>query len=283
MTRSSGLDALRVLALALVVLAHVIVVVPLTAVPAGVLGVDWGQLGVACFCVMAGYFAAGDRKPLGAWAADRVVRLFPAYWLVTLAAFAGNELVGYKPATLGLFVSQMLGLGYFTHGGANLINVPSWFLSLIVACYVVAALVRVSRAPRLTLVGLAAVTLALVALGLHADFTRQILAFLAGMGVRLAGGLERPPSVRASVALVAPALVLISPNFAYTGWALSLFLLFAALPLPAWAPVRFVSDYSYELFLVHGPIVVLVGRRLALPGPLALLAGVTLALGAALL
>jgi len=92
-SRSDGLDALRVLALALVVLAHVIVVAPL-AWPTAVLGVDWGQLGVACFCVMAGYLALGGARTLAEWAGERVVRLFPAYWLVTLAAFAANAAVG---------------------------------------------------------------------------------------------------------------------------------------------------------------------------------------------
>src|SRR5258705_7501243 len=97
--RSTGLDALRVLALALVVLAHVIVVAPL-AWPGGVLGTDWGQLGVACFCVMAGYFALGGRRPLGAWAGERVGRLFPAYWLVTPAPVAANPVGGYNTATV---------------------------------------------------------------------------------------------------------------------------------------------------------------------------------------
>jgi peptidoglycan/LPS O-acetylase OafA/YrhL len=283
--RSTGLDALRVLALALVVLAHVIVVAPL-AWPGGLLGVDWGQLGVACFCVMAGYFALGGRHTLSAWAADRVVRLFPAYWLVTLAAFAANAVVGYKPATAGLFVSQMLGLGYFTHGGANLVNVPSWFLSLIVACYVVAALVRIARAPRATVVVLGVATVALLVAGVHADFTRQILAFVAGMAARQHGLLERRAPLRAGIALLGVAAIAISANFAYSGWAVALFLLFAALPVPAWRPVRFVSDVSYELFLVHGPVVVLTARVLPrvlpLPWPVLLVLGVALAVGAAL-
>lgn len=282
--RSTGLDALRVVALALVVLAHVIEVARLTLRP-GVLGVDWGQLGVACFCVMAGSFALGGRRTLGAWLVDRVLRLFPAYWLVTLAAFGANAVVDYKPATVGLFVSQMLGLGYFTHGGASLVNVPSWFLSLIVACYAVAAVVRASRAPRATVGAMIAVTVALVALGVHSDFTRQVLAFLLGMAVRQAGLLERPAAVQASIALAGAGAILIAPNFAYAGWGLAAFLLFAALPLPGWRPVRFVSDVSYEAFLVHGPVVVLVARvlprALPLPWPLTLLLGVVLALAAA--
>ena len=282
--RSTGLDALRVLALALVVLAHVIVVAPLEW-PGGVLGTDWGQLGVACFCVMAGFFALGGRRGLGAWAGERVVRLFPAYWLVTLAAFAANAVVGYKPATVGLFVSQMLGLGYFTHGGANLVNVPSWFLSLIVACYAIAALVRVSKAPRATVAGLSVATVALLAVGFHADFTRQILAFLFGMAARQYALPERAAPTRAAVALAGAAMIAISANFAYSGWAVALFLLFAALPMPAWRPVRFVSDVSYELFLVHGPVVVLTARVLPrvmpLPWPVLLVLGIALAVGAA--
>jgi peptidoglycan/LPS O-acetylase OafA/YrhL len=283
--RATGLDALRVGALALVVVAHVIVVAALPW-PGGILGVDWGQLGVACFCMMAGYFALGGRRTLREWAGERVVRLFPAYWLVTLAAFAANAVTAYKPATLGLFVSQMLGLGYFTHGGANLVNVPSWFLSLIVACYALAALVRASGWPRATVGTLGAATMALVAAGFHADFTRQILAFLFGMAARQHAVPARAAPARAGLAVAGAALIAVSPNFAYSGWAVALFLLFAALPLPAWRPVRFVSDVSYELFLVHGPVVVLTARVLPtltpLPWPALLALGIVLAVGAAL-
>src|SRR5207237_8568374 len=139
-----------------------------------------------------------------------------------------------------------------------------WFLSLIVACYVVAALVRAcSRAPgvpRAIVAALLPLTAVLVAVGFHADFTRQMLAFLAGLAARQHGLLERPPALLAGPALLGVAAIGISANFAYAGWAVALFLLFAALALPAWRPVRLVSDVSYELFLVHGPLLVLAAR-----------------------
>jgi len=51
---------------------------------------------------------------------------------------------------------------------------------------------------------------------------------------------------------------------------------------PDGAIVRFVADYSYEMFLVHGPIVVLFVRMIHLPLPwalgLALIATVVIAI-----
>jgi peptidoglycan/LPS O-acetylase OafA/YrhL len=262
--RFVGFDWLRGIALALVVFRHVLEVtgLPLTR---DVLVLDQGQLGVALFCAMAGFFALGGSHSVGRWAVDRARRLFPAYWVVTAVLFAANAVTGYKPASLSLFVSQMLGLGYFTHGGEHLVNVPSWFLSLILTCYAIAAVVRVLPRRRPALLGLLVLTVALVALGVQADFTRQVLAFVCGMSLRAFAVSAAPASHRTALVVLLVPIAWLSPDFGYAAWAVAALVVAEA---GSWADgriVRFVAEYSYEMFLVHGPVVVLFVRMLHLP------------------
>jgi len=262
--RLVGFDWLRGIALALVVLRHVLEVTDLP-VTRDVLVLDQGQLGVALFCAMAGFFALGGRQPTGRWALDRARRLFPAYWIVTVALFTANALTGYKPASASLFVAQMLGIGYFTHGGAHLINVPSWYLSLILTCYAAAGIVRSLPRPRATLSALAALTVALVALQVQSDFTRQILAFLAGMALRAFAVSTAPVAIRTALVALLPAGAWAWPDAGYAAWAIAALILADAWPWREHPVVRFVADHSYEMFLVHGPIVVLFVRLARLP------------------
>ncbi len=262
--RLVGLDWLRSIALVLVVLRHVseVTAVPITP---DVLGLDQGQIGVALFCAMAGFFALGGSRPVGRWAFDRARRLFPAYWVVTLALFAANAVTSYKPATPSLFVSQMLGLGYFTHGGEHLINVPSWFLSLILTCYAIAAVVRVAPGCRPVMVGWLAVIIVMVAFRVQTDFTRQILAFVCGMSVAAFAVPAAPPAFRAALIMLLAGVPWLWPDLGYAAWAVAALIVAAAAPWPDGRIVSFVADHSYEMFLVHGPIVVFFVRMMRVP------------------
>jgi len=62
----------------------------------------------------------------------------------------------------------------------------------------------------------------------------------------------------------------LEPDFGYAAWALAAMIVAAAAAWPDGFIVRFVADYSYEMFLVHGPIVVLFVRINHLPLPRAL-------------
>jgi len=267
--RLVGFDWLRGIALFLVVLRHVLEVTNLP-VTRDVLVLDQGQLGVALFCAMAGFFALGGSQPVGRWALDRARRLFPAYWIVTAALFAANAVTSYKPASLSLFVSQMLGLGYFTHGGEHLINVPSWFLSLILTCYAIAAVVRGLPRRRTVLAALLVVSVALVVLRVQTDFTRQILAFVGGMSLRTFAVPALSGRLRAGLVVLLAGVPWLEPDFGYAAWALAAMIIAEAAAWPDGAIVRFIADYSYEMFLVHGPIVVLFVRMIHLPLPWAL-------------
>jgi peptidoglycan/LPS O-acetylase OafA/YrhL len=116
--------------------------------PGAVLGgLTLGQLGVAGFCALSGYFSlrSGDQKT-ARWLLQRLDRLFVPYWISLASIFAVNWAIGYKPVSTGLVVSEFLGTGYFTHPG-RLVGVHVWFISLILVCYGLAAALSVKTKP----------------------------------------------------------------------------------------------------------------------------------------
>jgi peptidoglycan/LPS O-acetylase OafA/YrhL len=268
-----ALDYLRLFAIVLVTLQHALSVLgryDLTQVH----GVSVGQLGVAIFCAISGYlaFSGGGDDP-ARWLLKRLRQLFPAYWLAMLFSFLVTWLFHVKAITPGLFLSQMLGLGFFTHGWA-LVNIVSWFISLILLCYLIAAIAKASRHPTAVLALASLVAWGLVFLHWEVDLSRHVLAFtLAGL-LRL----EQP---RAWL-VAAGSLPLLAcppwPQFTYAVFAL---LLLAALPVwrvSAGRAVRGVADHVYEYFLLHGMFIA-GGIRLLPASPVL---GVALGIGASL-
>jgi peptidoglycan/LPS O-acetylase OafA/YrhL len=183
--RLVGFDALRIFALALVTWQHVATSLGAYAETQW-RGISPGQSGVAIFCVIAGYLACRSRpESLIDWCRRRFFVVFPAYWLVTLAAFAMVLLVPNQEVTVGLFVSQMLGLGYFTHGW-DLVNVVSWFVSLILLCYALTVLAWKTRAPRAFWWAIVAACTLLLAVRLEVPLSRHLLAYALGALIALA-------------------------------------------------------------------------------------------------
>lgn len=246
-----GFDYLRLLAMACVTVQHGLSVIEryewTQIAPACTLG----QFGVAVFCGLAGRFALDDRRTIGIrpgdWMIARLIRLYPAYWAATLFAFVLALTLG-RPVTVNLFVSQMLGLGYFTHGMA-LVNVVSWFVSLILLCYALATLARLSPWPPLCMAGFALAALALVASGAETVLARHVLTFAAAAALAGAGRLWLAPAVAAAMVVVA---ITVAPALLVSGTALILIRLFE---MRIWPPAPFVemaAAYVYEYFLLHG-------------------------------
>lgn len=270
-----GLDYLRLFAMVLVTLQHALSALDRHALTL-VVGVSLGQLGVALFCAISGYLAfagaAGAAGAPGPWLWRRLRQLFPAYWLAMLFSFLVTWLFQVKAITPGLFLSQMLGLGYFTHGW-ELVNVVSWFISLILLCYLIAALARASRRPAAVL-GLASLIAGgLVFMQWEVDLSRHVLAFaLAGL-LRL----HRP----SALVLGAGALLLLAcppwPQLAYAALALPLLALALAWDAAPRAVVGAMANHTYEYFLLHG-IFLVGGVRLLPAHPLL---GAFLGIGAA--
>lgn len=256
--RLAGLDALRLAAMFLVTLQHAISALDrydLTSVG----GVNLGQLGVAIFCAISGYLAfhrSGDVP--GRWLLARLRQIFPAYWVAMLFSFTVTWAFHVKTFTFGQFVSQMLGLGYFTHGW-ELVNVVSWFISLILLCYLIATLAKWLRQPSAILGMAILIAWGLVFLQWEVVLSRHVLAFsLAGL-LRLHAPHARFFWVAMPVLIACPPW----PQFSYAALAMLLLM-----PLLAWQmalprAIQAMADHVYEFFLLHG--IFLVGGIRLLP------------------
>lgn len=274
-----GLDTLRVFSLILITWQHV----------ASVTGFDaqtqWhlitpGQTGVGIFCAISGLLAfAAQPSHIGLWLKKRLLRIFPAYWIVTVFAFLLVLIWPSKPVTGGLFVSQMLGLGFFTHGWA-LVNIVSWFVSLILLCYVLSALGWYLRAPRVFWWVIAIVTACLVASRTEVDLSRHVLAF--GLGALVALGGIRYLLWSLAAALIAVG-VRADPQFFYGGFALLLILISSHGWIKDAALTRRCSAYGYEYFLIHGICLVGAYRLFQNPVIALIVAGIAAFFGAVVL
>jgi len=243
-----GLDTLRVFSLILITWQHV----------ASVHGLDaqtqWqritpGQTGVAIFCAISGLLAfASLPSDLGLWIKKRLLKIFPAYWIVTFFAFLLVLIWPSKPVTAGLFISQMLGLGFFSHGWA-LVNIVSWFVSLILLCYALSVFGWYSRFPKVFWWVVSIVTVWLVVSRMEVDLSRHVLAF--GLGALVALGGLRYLLWILSLGLIAFGVVA-DPQFFYSGFGLLLILISSYGLIKDAGLVRVCSAYGYEYFLIHG-------------------------------
>jgi peptidoglycan/LPS O-acetylase OafA/YrhL len=245
MQRRVGFDVVRLVAMGLVALQHVLSISGID--PPAILGVlNIGQLGVACFCSLSGYLAAQGHEPPLSWLSRRLVRLFVPYWLVVSALFLANTWSPYKSVSLGLIVSEYLGMAYLSHGGA-IVGTHLWFISLIIICYIMGALFRQDARmfPILLVFDLAL-------LRVEPWLAAHGLAFLLGMWLARS---TYPRLLACGFALLcALGWGIESEWLAYP--AAGILALAGSLSLPGASPgwVAAASLLTYEFYLVHGPI-----------------------------
>src|SRR4051812_46615200 len=92
-----GLDLLRLAAMALVAVQHLLSVHGLEP-PGLVAGLDPGAVGVALFCALSGWLAAKRRQEVaGQWLLRRLVRVYVPLWVSLTGIFAANAVLDYKP------------------------------------------------------------------------------------------------------------------------------------------------------------------------------------------
>jgi peptidoglycan/LPS O-acetylase OafA/YrhL len=247
-----GFDVVRLAAMACVALQHALSVCGIE--PRPLLGhLNLGQLGVTVFCTLSGYFALRPSgEPSWRWLARRLGRVYVPYWITLGAIFTANQAVGYKPVSLGLVVSEVLGTGYFTHGD-RLVGVHVWFISLILVCYGFAVVLR-GRPWALFL----AIVVAIALMPLAPAFLRHLVSFLAG-AVLATASRTRGTAIGMALAGLAATLV-VRGEFAYpTAGVLALL---AARGIPGGSPraLAATSQATYEFFLVHGPIYLAISR-----------------------
>lgn len=245
-----GLDVVRVLAMSLVVLQHTMSLAgrdDLTSLA----GLSIGQLGVAMFLIVSGFLSSDSRRTPTNWLAQRLCRVYPAFWIAMIGSFCLATLSGYKNASVAQIVSQMLGTGLWTHSG-ELVNSPTWFVSLILACYIATFLSRLIKRPGL----IAAISSLCLTFLVARDAAPWLMchfltyAVASTIAAYALGSHRRVASLSIAGALTILAL-LIQPAFAYT--AISLVVVELSLLCKARSPiVKLAAEYSYDFYLVHG-------------------------------
>ena len=251
-----GLDLLRLIAMIIVTFQHAIVAVA-SIEWTRLWGTSLGQYGVNIFCAISGFLAFQDHRTAGVWLQRRLMRLFPAYWLIVLFGFAANALLKYKQVSFQLFILQLAGLGGFLH--ADLVNIAVWFISLILLCYGLAFVARLSRFP---VVIMAIFTGLFTYLALQPNgFTHphvHVVSFcIAGLVGFFSQRVQR--ILVASVCILAIPVVSFVPVVAYV--AVTFGLLTLALRMTN-VPGRIpdLAKSTYEYFLIHGLCFAAVGR-----------------------
>lgn len=241
-------DVFRIAAMSLVALQHLISTVSKEG-PSLFHTLDLGQLGVACFCAISGYFSlrAGSTGNVQ-WLTRRLKRVFIPFWISLIAIFLANALTHYKPVTAGLVISEFLGTALFTHGN-SLIGVHVWFISLILLCYAMALCLRISRQ---CFPFLAFISLSLV--GWNALVSSHMISFLCGcLLAETPHTSQRGAAISISLGCIV-AIFLLNLQFAYPLIVVWLILICASIPSISSPRVSVVSNATYEFFLVHGPI-----------------------------
>jgi peptidoglycan/LPS O-acetylase OafA/YrhL len=204
---------------------------------------------------------------------QRLRRIYPALWIVMVICFWLTWLTGYKQFDPFQVISQMLGLGFFTHPD-HLVNTATWFISLLLACYLGVFVARLMKAP--ILIGLS------TSLGLFASsfwvtdpsFVVHLFTFsVAFVGTKMV------PSALVSRLLLLTGSLVIAWGFLheplFVGAGLSLIAVGLALRVSQVHPfIRLIADVSYEYYLLHG--VFPVGVLRGMPGPLPLRLAVAL-------
>ncbi len=251
-TRHEGFDLLRVIAIAMIFIQHAMAVQGYYESTTQ-WGVNLGQAGVGIFCAISGYLAfCVSRDHPATWLKRRLLTVFPAYWIVTVFAFMLALVIGNDKATLPLFLSQMLGTGYFTHGW-ELVNVVSWFISLILLCYLIALIAKLSGRAVWLLLTVALLCAVLLAARQEVDLSRHILGFcLAGAFASLQHRSKRAPQLIVGASGMMVLGMFLDTQFVYGALALLLIGLAPRLNQAGHSLIVQASRHSYEFFLVHG-------------------------------
>jgi hypothetical protein len=227
------------------------------------------------FFLLAGFLAANSSRPPGAWFRGRLAAIYPAFWVVTCVGFCFAAVTGFKPFDGWQVLSQMAGIGYFTHG-ERMINVPTWFISPLLALYCVVLVLRQRASLQGWWLALAASLCLAMAkhdhlgtVGCHAA------TFFAAALISL-----QPQRVQSywciAAAVFMAALIPQQNEFLYG--VVSLTLLAAAFTMQTrWRLAERFTGLAYEWFLVHGICLLLFARlttSLAVLAPVAMVVSV---------
>jgi peptidoglycan/LPS O-acetylase OafA/YrhL len=292
--RLSGLDGLRAIAVAAVVLFH-----------ADFYWARGGWTMVDLFFVISGYifahvYLAGERlrEPGGLrafWVA-RMARLYPLHLVMLIVCAA---LFWENPAnTVPGFLAHLAMLQGMAHEWSKAFNGPAWSISIEMACYALFALAALGGRQTALKIALLAALYGFALLVIdgrpggpwsNVDMARGLAGFFLGQVLWLARRrLERIPAWLLAATGVAglalgTASALPLPPLTLLAWP-ALTLLALRLPLLETAPLKWLGDRSYAIYLIHEPVIDLVRDRWGyLPGDGATVVAAHVLLAAAVL
>ncbi|CAO3418615.1 acyltransferase family protein [Azospirillum doebereinerae] len=266
--RIAPLDALRGLAIGMVVVSHVAGPhLPGIGIDLGNNGL--GTAGVLLFFLLSGYLIQGnlERQPLAVFLSRRLFKILPAYWLNVLAILAFDALgVGGERFAMTSYVASALMVTDLL--GIDAVSGVYWTLLIEVKFYLFIALYHRAFGDR----GMGWVVLGLIALnglswGLRGHGSALIVffpAFYVGVAVHRAEragwtGRALAPVLGVVAALTASLTLFADPHFAGAGLLLLLdtALFVGALRLGVSSrALEFLGRTSYSTYLFHPLVVV---------------------------
>ncbi|GGZ06221.1 acyltransferase family protein [Novosphingobium colocasiae] len=255
---------------------------------------DWGWTMVDLFFLISGYIfahvylAAGalEKGHLREFAVARLARLYPLH-LLTLCLCA--LLFAADPANTPLaFVANLAMLQGFYPPEAQAFNGPSWSISVECVCYLLFAMAAVGGLRRVRLVAGLAIAGALVHFILQGraggpwtsdDLSRGLLGFFLGQAMWLARGrLARIPVPVLAALMIGGLMIDMGQRssllpLCLIAWPAALLLALRS-RFAGSAPMRWLGDRSYAIYLLHMPVLKLiemnVGKVSGGPGTAAL-------------
>lgn len=277
--RLARLDGLRGLAACLVAAYHLQILYRggLADFYGGVAGwlFTWGWAFTNLFFVISGYifahvYAGGagleNGRRLGDFAVARIARLYPLHLTMLLISAVLDW--GKPENTITVFLCHLFMLQGVVTGADEGFVGPSWSISVEVLCYILFALA--ASAGRRTLTGVAVaivtfITVRLAMLGLPSGpwaadrVIGGLLAFFIGQLLwQCRAGLEQVPMVVLALAFAAGVLVDVgaySPLLPLTllAWPAAVLLVLRIRLFEA-APLLWLGDRSYGVYLIHYPV-----------------------------
>lgn len=257
-SRKPGLDLLRLGAAILVFYQHCFSSCRLEhLIDAGPFRI--GRIGTSLFFLLAGLLAGQSSRSPGIWFRDRLVTLFPPFWIITLLGFALAGWTHFKPFDSWQVVCQMSGFGYLTHG-ETMVNVATWFMSPLLLMYLAVMIGRVIHRPVImaSLCVLTALTSSVIQTGTSSTVDCHVVTFFLAFLLRQQSA-RRWTGLAFLTSLVLTLALSIQPELRYSCVSFGLLGLSQYVRSSNILAIRF-TPIAYEWFLVHGLCLTLITR-----------------------
>jgi exopolysaccharide production protein ExoZ len=268
---------------------------------------DWfplGAFGVDIFFVISGFIMwvmTETNRSAHKFVVDRVSRIVPTYWVVTLLSAAGASI---KPWVFGILAPSLQGIIFsllFVPHSSPPVVPQGWTLNLEMFFYAIfAATIFLPRMAQILALSSILGTFGVIGFFMHftegignAYFNPKLLEFVGGLWL---GEFWLRPSCRISglgaILLGAVATQIGVHIFGWEGAAwigASVLIVASALiwegqvQIPKIVPLAVVGDASYIIYLIHTPVVMLIKSQHWLPLPIQIIGAIIISLTAAVL